>query len=435
MASTFLVAGDPAYWNYAQRFAAAATASPAASANYPLASIANGRADSPFQWGSYAASSRADFDLQALTNGTFDTDLTGWTDTDGAGASTRTTVGAEVFAGAGALKLDATAGVASRTQDVVVRAGEAWQITFYGLGDGVAGRARLRVFNMSTGNWLASGGGSWAAAVADAVTGTTAATYAQATVAFTVEGYQGCRYADTVILRVELLATSGIGYADSVEMYPGVNLLSVHGHTIPALYTLMMRSSTDAFSGSDTLQESTTTTTRPAVYLHESSGMVYRRYWRLRVNWGGTAPAGTYAPTPAMIGEAVLAQVAAATVTPRHPALAAHGRAEAFSQIRHETQAGVVWVHNTGTQVRRGWTLPWQTVSESEDRELIVDFWRRSAGGRHACLVVPDSSEDVVLYARLTGDAASERSFGTMGAPGFRTSLSVMEEAHPAEGA
>lgn len=405
--------------------------SPAIKAGFVLTDIHDGRPGTVYMPTSYNDTTTITADLNKTTNPTIDTDTTGWTSAvSGTAAATRTTTAGE-FVGVGALKCVGGTGVATWYQDITVRAGSRYQLDLQMRGDGASGNGVVRIFNLTTGNWLAAGGGSWASAAADAITGPTAAAFEQKTVPFQVESYQACR-SDTVTIRVHLRAqASETAMFDDVLLYPGIDFASVHGHSIDPRWTVTLRSSIDNFSASDTA-EATLTTAQPAFY-SLLSAPVYRRYWRLRLSWGGTSPTGTFSPAVPMIGEWVLGLATAPTVEFLGPRLQAHGLREAMPQIRNESSVGVVGVTNLLRRPVPTLTLPFKAFTASRWLELRTDLWERSGCGLYPVVLVPETGEGTVIYGLLRSVSEPQR-VGGVTAPWYNGTIEIAGLPGPAVG-
>lgn len=395
--------------NLLERAVTAPSMTPAAAASFPATALYDQRPSQIAKFGSAAADCRVDIDTNLVTNGGFETStLSGWTDSDtGNGASTETTTAGEFVSGAKALKLDTVdvAGVAERYQDIVVRAGE--RLTFRAqMRKTAAGTAAVvgRIKNLSTGKWLTSAG-AWDASTSDALT-TTSTTFGLQSRAFTVESWTILQ-ASTVTLRIYFRKASAgaaaeVGLVDDVELIPDVNFCSIHGHNIDPLIAVQLRSSTDNFSGVDTL-EATLSMKQPSFFGVLSTPGTARRYWRLKLS--GTNTAAPY------IGELVLGYAEEITKRMRQGWTIKWRKA----QSRTRTRAGEQFVTALGGgHPHRIAQWQFRHASEATMLELRDQILRRTLQGEHAAVIVPVDTEDVVMFGRFTEEWEVAREFPSM---------------------
>jgi hypothetical protein len=399
VASTRILAGQHLN-HFARAVSAPALTTGAADALYPLANLYDGRPSKKFQFSAAVANGAITADLNLVKNPGFETStLSDWTDnSSGTGTSAETTVGAEVHGGSKAMKLGGGAsGVGQRYQDVTVRAGE-WQLLVAWLrGDGTV-NARLRVQNLQTGKYLVSDG-TWSAAVTDLAT-QSAASYAEKPAAgglqFQVESYATCR-AHTVTLRIYCrVDQNGFGYFDDITLVPATDWLSIHGHNIEPLIALELRSSTDNFSSSNTL-EATATVQRGRFYALLSA-RVFRRYWR--VLFSGT-------PTAAIrVGEGVLGQTYTLAQSPVFPWRLRPKR----PQIRTRTEVGEVRATGLVDDELHELEVPFQHRTTEWD-ELRQQLFERSRFGVDPAVVCPKDDEAFCMFTVVPELIEASRKF------------------------
>ena len=211
---------------------------------------------------------------------------------------------------------------------------------------------------------------------------------------------------------------NGAAYCGDLYIYPAVNFVSIHGHNLAPALTPELRSSTDNFSASDTL-EKTLTITRPTFFGYLSTA-IYRRYWQLDLN-------GTNVETP-WIGELVLGY--AETLTRSVETIG--GRwvtAYLRDNVRSRTPTGEQYVTNIGGARRRALGLPFVLGAEAELLELRDEIMERTNHGARPLVIVPHSGESAVVHGRVTEDALRvERPFPSI----YQLALQIEESPFPA---
>jgi hypothetical protein len=203
--------------------------------------------------------------------------------------------------------------------------------------------------------------------------------------------------------------TYDLGSAKSVDF------CSIHGHNIDTgISAIQLRSSTDNFSGSDTL-EATMTKATPTFYTRLSSP-VSRRYWR-------TSFLGTNG-NPISLGEVWLGLSASLTKIQRW-----EYRIEVVRpQIRQSTPSGQIFATNrTGDRQRKA-TMEFFGSSESHKDEIEEDLLEASGWGNEPLIIVPDSGDDIVIHGR-SGDTWGYKRVATPASGGgYIYGLNVMED-------
>lgn len=266
---------------------------------------------------------------------------------------------------------------------------------------GAGPSAKVKVRNMFTGRLLDTNG-AWQTAGATSIVDNATTSYVLGSVTFQVE--TGQSLPPTMTLRLEfycILSATDTPVYDDVAIYYGVNFCSVHWTNIQqsAGSPPQLRSSTDNFSGSDTL-EAEMTVAKPAFY-SVLSAPVYRRYWRHVSGRDGNLLNGA-AP---YFGELWIGCVETA------------GRAQdygwsltpAFPQIRTRTPFGAEAVNQVGLFEQRRLAMNFRPGASSEYLELYDRLYRITSGGALPLVIVPYDSDDVVIHGRLGAELGVNR--------------------------
>lgn len=325
---------------------------------------------------------------------------TGWSKTAGATLVRNTT---EQRTGTGALECQgSTANYASFL--VTVHPGQRLKLEAAGRTvSGTGTFARVRVRNLWTGSLLDSSG-NWQSGQTTAFLANQTTTYVFQSVAFTVE--QGSGFPYTMTLRFELYcATIDFPVYDDVAVFYAVNFASLHwSNFIDQTTKPALRSSTDNFSGSDTL-EAEFTPCQPAMYVLLSSP-VYRRYWRYNsttnsnVSFGGSVP---------VVGEAWLGYAEAAARAQDYGWELSSIR----TQIRTSTVLGAEGVYVPSDHEQRSLSLNFRPGSAAEFLELRERLHRMTKGGADPFVIVPYDSDDIVIHGRLKPTLGYQRELVT----------------------
>lgn len=373
----------------------------------------------PFRFNAIAADLHVTWDLQRVTNGDFETGtLDGWTDAS-TGTGSTDKEASIVNGGTGALKCSGGAGpgVGQRYQDVTVRTGSYFKIAAQLRGDGSAS-ARCRVQCLQTGRYW--DGAAWGAA--DDLDAESGAAYRAMAETFQIETWDAVGGVPLVTLRIWFLCNeNGDGYVDDVELYEGLNWLSIHGHNLTPVISPQLRSSTDAFSASDDL-EATLTIYRPAFYA-KLDAITYRRYWRLLLS--GTPLAIPY------LG-ALVPGIATEMAQPQSWGYLEH---EEYLQIRHVGATGQQWATRRTEDAPQGLRLSFEPDALADYLELRDELSRRTYGGEKACVVAPYHQPDAgeareVVHGRLPATWDASRA----GVLSRRLELSILADPGPLVG-
>lgn len=373
-----------------------------------------------FKFNTAAADDKATADLNILFNGGYETwSLTNvpdsWTDESG-GSSTlseETTIKSE---GTSALKLNAASGsIAKAQQDITVLSGQAMSITVDVRGDGGTNAVIIRIQDRETAKYL-DNAGAWQTSATDFVNRNTAS-FATTTTTFTVETYATTlRHQVTLRCTAELSGAGGaqVGYVDAFYVWPHSDFASVHGHNLGSNIDLELRSSINNFTGDDT-DRGSFTTTRPAMYLSLGS-VITDRYWRL--NFSGTNF------DPISIGEWILGVKQTLARTQRW------GETTKFiqPQIRSTSLAGQLFVKSLTDFERREWDADFLSITVAQRDEIQQQLVIRSQFGQFPVVIVPDSTDDVVIHGHLMADSEYSRERGVT--TRWPTDLKVIESAY-----
>lgn len=283
---------------------------------------------------------------------------------------------------------------------------------------GAGPSAKVRVRNMFTGRLLDTNA-AWLSVGATSILENATTSYTTQSLAFTVE--TGPSFPATMTLRVEfycILSATDTPVYDDIAIYYAVNFCSVHWSNmlLSALSPPQLRSSTDNFSASDTL-EASMTVAKPAFYVVLGS-TVYRRYWRFRHGLDGSLLNGGNAP---VFGEMVIGYAEAAA----RPQDYGWTLGKKFQQVRTQTQLGAEAVYLFGEHEQRRLGLNFSPTTAAEFLELRDRLYRVTRGGADPLVIVPYDSEDVVIHGRLGPELAIKRELITRW--GF--SMEVLETA------
>lgn len=367
-------------------------------ASFPKARLYDGETGRRFKFGTNGADRSVTIDMNRIINGDFETSpLVGWTQAvTGTGATSEENT--LVHAGAHALKCTAGTGSAARFRDFTVRAGQRLYLDAW-LRAASSGTARIRIQNLATGNYLPPTG-VWQGASTDVAT-ETGTTYVQKTLAFQVESFDACKD-PTVTLRITLVCegATGIAYFDDVAVYPTHNFVGVFGNNLTPTVAPQLRSSTDNFSASDSL-EAQLTIRRPS-FFGVLAIPVNRRYWRLKA-------AGTNLSTP-WYGELVLGYAETIQRGPKYGWVGTKSQ----PQARYKVPGGATTVYNQTANAIPTLKLSFRDTSEASYLELSQEILDRTGRGRDPVIVVPSDAETAIIHGRVLGSEDTARELVAM---------------------
>lgn len=387
------------------------TCSPSAASVSAATNLGDGDPSTPLIWGSIAADSYGQADIQALTNPGFETStLTGWT-AGSAGTGTSAEETGTFRTGAKALKLVGTdsSNYGSRYQDIVVYAGEYRKESVY-IKTLTAGTAKLFLKNLKTG--LYYNGSAWASTRAAAVSQAATGSFVAMTVTYQMESFDACRE-DYVSLRWELVCESGTVFFDDCLSVFGVSFAGVFGHNLgPVVPTV--RSSDDASSWTD---RSAMTIRRIAFFSTFST--IYAQYWRLVL-------VGTNHEAP-YCGEVVLDQYQTSATACQW------GLADSrdFPAARASGASKRTTTYNFAKDPPESIKLSFSPRSSTASKELADALWLRSEQGRYPVILVPIDTEDGVFFGRITEPRTVDRPFQGV----YMLDLSLVGDPLPTLGA
>lgn len=361
-----------------------------ASSLYPKTYLYDRWASNPFLFNAAAADDNITIDLNLVTNGGFESGVTGWTDSS-VGASNAGSAEAVIFNdGAGALKLTVTttggSNKAERYRDITVRAGEYLNPSVALRGDGTR-TVRARLYIPSTGQYVTSAG-ALTTTPTDFATRSTATFATTAGTEVRMPTFAVARR-DTFTLRLIVYmdgSAAGVGYADSFYVWPSVDFFSLAGHNIDPVVTVQLNRDTAAFAGAGTLEQAVTVY-RPSFY-HALGTRRTDRYWQ--VKFSGTNTSAIY------VGELVLTQKLQLTYGYMDGLQGEYANA----QVRSTSDMGDVQVFLMSAEETRHWVAPFD--HDETSFEELRDVLRRSALGAHPIIFVPDSTDaEVCIYGRV----------------------------------
>jgi hypothetical protein len=368
--------------------------SPAADANFPATALYDRAPGTIFRFGALSASPTITLDLtdgmggygglNAWTGGTPD----GFTEfASGAGTVTQDNVNKQEGASS-ALFTPAAGGTCSLQRDVTVRTGWTYKLSAYGMNNST-GTLGITVFiqNLTTGRYYVNPG--WSDSQLQCMVVGQELSWTQTSVTVPVEGYEDCR-AETVTLRITFQAINSIETCnlDLIEWYPGVDFVSIHGHNIDPVIAVTLRSSTDNFTVSDTVEA--TLTTRVGAFYGVLGSKVYRRYWRLRFGGTNTSTSGAI-----YVGEGVLSQSFTLARGPDYPIRLRYRT----PQVRVPNPYGAGGAYGMARLPTIGVGLDFRQ-DESSAREFFHEVFLRSIAGT-PLVVVPDTNDSAITYGRI----------------------------------
>jgi len=317
-------------------------------------------------------------------------DPPGWTESN-SGTGNCEIDTAQKNSGSSSLLMLAGTGFGQAYREFQARAGEWINISWAIRGDAGTGVAKVRVQNPRTGRYLTPGA-AWTSTLTNLAT-QAAAAWATGNLTFQVEDFRTNLYQDPVLRVIVINDTGGSAWADDVYVTSGVDILTVHGHTIDPLIVPQFRSSTDNFAASDTL-EGTATLDPPSFYVLLGA-RVYRRYWRLKL-------VGLNVSGPIQLGEMVIGQTTSLLVPYEYkPRL---GRLR--DRVATTADFGEQYVYPRARWSRRTLQLVSHYESLVQYRQAVDEIYERAAGDAHPIVIVPDTALPDVLFAK--GDQKHE---------------------------
>jgi hypothetical protein len=383
--------------NQAAHDRAVLTPTPAADVLFPIDRLKDGRLDRIFKFGSTAANYQIKIETDRILNGNLNAWASGaptsWTKVIDVGnpTLTETTTGGEIRSGSAAEYTGNSADdVASVRQDFLARAGEPLYIDGWMRGNGTI-PARCRLLNRTTGKYLLSGG-TWGAA-ADLFT-ETGTTYANKTLAFTVESFATRQIRDVELRLILYGQGSGSAYWDDWFVFPRLDFFAVFGHNINAGWTAEVKDS--ALSLIDTM-----TIQRRAFY-KKLSAYSDRRVHNIVLTPSSDVHATNFAP---QVTEVVAGAV---TTLGRNP-MSGLGRSELWPRVEVRGVSGSIGSILTGDEAHiEPFTLDFRG-SRSHLDEFLENVWSYTRGGFEPVAFVPDDALSDVFCGKLREVASVRR--------------------------
>lgn len=280
----------------------------------------------------------------------------------------------------------------SRTFDFYARSGEAFSKAWAIRGDGTA-TAKIYLRNTRTGRYLKSDG-TWTSTRTALDTQTTAA-WQSGSITATVEAFTTA-LVPWVVMRWECeLSASGSAWFDSTYIWPSWDFVSIHGHNLGPV-TCELRSSTDGFSGSDTLEKTVTVAT-PRFWARLDTPST-RRYRRIK--FVGTNH------EPISLGEWVTGLAYATGKIHEW----GYELRETYPDVSLAMPDGALHVANVAPWPRLAFGAKFQrTDAQAEEAER--EIFGRCQGRAYPLVIVPDDSKPAALFGRLGQTWATARAF------------------------
>ena len=387
----------------------AVTATATVDALFPLTNLYDGL---PETWASWTTSTqkRVTGDLSRVRNPGFETAspaLEHWTSVDGGtGVSTRDTA-VKQFGTASLKCVLGGSGAAGRRQNVVVRSGELLELRLWMRQDG-SGSGVVRITNLDTDRRLSSGG-QWltvAGTFAASTVADTAAAFVEKVVQFQVEPAAGGGVRD-MTLEVQLFTgLNSTVYYDDVTLDPAINFGSMHGHNLPAGWTLRLASSpTGAFAGEQT-NHTDLVPRQPSFYAHLQSP-VYDRHWGMVTIGTGIGAGGAAPPQIPRYGQMIFGHARELAARPDWGFQTVYHK----DQSRQRSPTGAQSVTGVGGARRRLARWSFHPDAEDDVMEIREEVLERCGYGERPIVIVPPLESSEVIMGILTEDHAVRRQF------------------------
>lgn len=403
-------------------------------ANYAAANLYDSKPSKPWMAGSNAAKTIS-VDGNVLSNGNLDTwagstDPTNWVATVvSPGTVTQTTATTEVVSGSAAKINSGSSGSAKIAKDFTMRAGERFVINGQYRVDaastaGIIATARALLQNLTNGKYFS--GSAWSTASTTYLVSSTSTAYTNQASSGQVESLASMLY-PTCTLRLTLqpsTSAAGNAFFDDWFVWPVWNYVSVHGHNTDPVSVVTILSSTDNFVTATT--EKTMTVKQPAFYsilTTENS----RRH--ARVSWSN---ANTTAVGALYVGELVVGYSESLTRVQDHAARNPWQYGYVRDQVRSQTPPGEEYVFQQSNNARQILRLPFTHTDSTEWLEFFREIRLRTQDGEFPLVLIPDDTEDTVIFGRVGQTQEVQRTFG---APyGSETDLFLTELGFPIVG-
>lgn len=376
----------------------AVTVTASEDSRFPASKLYDGRTSSEFRPSTTATPNQIDIDAELITTPDMDDasssgGVTGWS------GSTEATI---THTTDDYLELSTTGDASSAYQLIDAKSGETLRCRVRARNTPLSGgNIMCLVRNDDTGNFLTTTGG-WTSAWGSAqLITTTATSWEEVDLSFTVEDFATCQK-DKTTLRTWIYAplASTTAHVDYFHLWPSsVDLCSIHGHNLPPDFAVSLIGSSDNYTTETTV--GTFTVAQPSFYLHLSTGEDYR-YWRVEASRTWHSNINTSA---IRLGELVLGESFAL------------GRFFQYgSELRWlediesaPTGSGEKWAYALGQQPRRVFAASWQHDTTGNYEEFRDEVFRRSRGSVHPMVIVPDTDQPDVIHGRIDNSWGARR--------------------------
>lgn len=405
-----------------------------ANSYYPLAGLYDGRQDIPFAFSALGTTSvGVVFENNLIANGGGESWTGGVPDSwDTTGTVSQEVT--EVYAGSNSFALDAGTGN-TIIQLVKVRPGERLKLSAYMKKESNTDAAGIIIINSDTGNYLATGGGSWQGSPTAAATHATTS-WAEKTITFQVEDYDVIP-APWTYLMIQFAsppAATDLTYVDEVVLMPAADWWSIHCHNINPNVDVVIRYSDSDTTTTGGAVQTTLPHRRDVMGYYESGGPTYARYWKLHLSGDRVVSGVDEAQyqgrvSPIYIGEWVIGQAHSLSQVQKHD-WSVRSR---YEQLRSVTRSGAARALNLTTGPGRVLGLRHFFESASVFSEFREKVWRWSGGGEDPAVWQPNSDDSsVILMGRQDSSWDVKKVLYTSGLDYSEADTQIAEEGYPA---
>lgn len=378
--------------------------------DFPLSNLWDGRPNKPLRFSEpLSAASQFLIDLNGLgdtpdaVSGTFEAfPFTGWTaQATGTGTVTQTTAAGEFHGGVAAAKLTGGSFGVRFYRDIPVRADETRKLAVWLKGGGGAASVIIEVQDKKTGRYLTSGG-TWQS-TQTALFSQTSATYTEHTVTYTTESLYRVGEGVTELRMMARTEGGNTVFIDDFSDWPGVDLLSFHGLSVPDQDLITWTTSNDGVTFGEAVSAGDWETgfdvdQKPNLYLRRASRNM-KRYHFVILTTNITAPFESRE-----IGEMVLCQIDSLE---RKWDWGFEVKL-LEEQTTNNGQDGSQQTYTMARWPRHILAVDGQYVTDAQMRQTRDELWGRARGALYPILLIPNSDENLVMLVHTT-DAWSVR--------------------------